>query len=186
MLAAGLALGPGLVQAASFTPLGDLAGGRFGSGANGVSADGGTVVGWGSSGSGTEAFIWDATNGMQGLGDLAGGSFESLALGISADGGTVVGWGNSGSGYEAFIWDATNGMQSLQVLLGTLGVDLTGWQLSEARGISADGRTIVGYGRNPSGSREAFVAVIPEPSTALLLGAGLMMLSGQRRARVRA
>ncbi len=56
-----------------------------------------------------EAFIWDATNGLQVLGDLAGGSLNSSARAVSADGSTVVGWGASGSGQEAFIWDARNG-----------------------------------------------------------------------------
>ena len=72
-------------------------------------------------------------------------------------------------------------MQSLQVLLTTLGLDLTGWQLSFAQGISGDGMAIVGYGTNPSGFREAFIAVIPEPSTALLLAMGLVGLGWRGR-----
>ena len=59
-------------HAASFTPLGDLAGGDFHSGAFDVSGDGSTVVGYSSSASGDEAFVWDATNGMQGLGTWPG------------------------------------------------------------------------------------------------------------------
>ena len=44
MLSAALALGPGLVHAASFTPLGDLAGGSFYRFDCGVSAERNTVV----------------------------------------------------------------------------------------------------------------------------------------------
>jgi hypothetical protein len=46
-----------------------------------------------------------------------------------------------------------------------------------ARGVSADGRTIVGTGLSPEGHQEAWIAVIPEPGSALLLGIGLASLS---------
>ena len=66
-------------------------------------------------------------------------------------------------------------------MLTALGVDLTGWQLASALGISADGNAIAGYGINPSGQTEAFIAVIPEPGTALLMGLGLAGLAGVKR-----
>jgi len=69
-----------------FLPLGDLPGGTFSSEATGVSGDGSIVVGRGTSASGPEAFVWDATNGMRGLGDLAGGIFSSEAWAISDEG----------------------------------------------------------------------------------------------------
>ena len=46
---------------------------------------------------------------------------------------------------------------------------LTGWTLNQATGVSADGRSIVGFGRNPAGNTEAWLAAIPEPSSLLLL-----------------
>jgi hypothetical protein len=50
------------------------------------------------------------------------------------------------------LWDAANGMRSVQdVLLNDFGMDLSGWLLRQAKGISADGQTIVGIGVNPSG-----------------------------------
>ncbi|MGV2388390.1 MAG UNVERIFIED_CONTAM: hypothetical protein LVR29_08860 [Microcystis novacekii LVE1205-3] len=59
---------------------------------------------------------------------------------------------SSGSVNQAFIWDATNGMRSVQqVLVNDLGLELTGWQLTSMRGISADGLTLVGQGLNPNG-----------------------------------
>ncbi len=137
--------------------LGDLAGGSFWSHAFGVSSDGSVVVGFGNSASGSEAFRWTSGGGMVGLGDLAGGSFDSSAFGVSSDGSVVVGRGNSASGYEAFIWDAANGMRSLKTVLTGLGVNMTGWTLTRARGISADGLIVMGYGTGPSGS-EAWVA----------------------------
>jgi hypothetical protein len=84
---------------------------------------------------------------------------------------------------EAFIWDADNGMRSLQdVLTGDFGLDLTGWTLEKARGISDDGTVIVGWGSGPNG-REAWRAVIPEPSTLVLAAFGLLSLAvcGWRR-----
>jgi len=50
---------------------------------------------------------------------------------------------------------------------------LSGWTLEPARDVSGDGRTIVGWGRNPSGDLEGWIADIPEPSTAFLMGLDL-------------
>ena len=63
--------------------LGDLSGGIFHSESRAVSADGSVIVGFGSSGSGTEAFRFTSGSGMLGLGDLSGGSFNSIAYGVS-------------------------------------------------------------------------------------------------------
>ena len=50
------------------------------------------------------------------------------------------------------------------------GLDLSGWMLQGARDVSADGAVIVGYGINPAGEREGWVAVIPEPQSLALVG----------------
>ena len=90
---------------------------------------------------------------------------------MSADGSVVVG----SSGFKAFIWDAANGMRSLEQVLLDQGIDLTGWDLNAALAVSADGQTVVGRGIGPAGE-EGWIATIPEPSTALLLGLGLLGL----------
>jgi probable HAF family extracellular repeat protein len=152
--------------------LGDLSGGPFGSVAIGVSADGAVVVGIGNlnEASGTsEAFRWTSGSGMVGLGDLPGGVFSSGTWDVSADGSVVVGLGNSALGEEAAVWTNAGGLQNVRdVLIAGGATGLTGWTLNQATGVSADGRTIVGFGRNPSGQTEAWIATIPEPSSLLL------------------
>lgn len=137
--------------AATLTPLGDLPGGSFFSGAGGVSADGSVVVGQSSSASGTEAFRWTSNGGMVGLGYLPGsapGDFSSQALGVSADGSVIVGESTSAFGHEAFRWTSGGGMVSLGDLPnGTVG--------SQARGVSANGAVIAGYGIPQSNDPEA-------------------------------
>jgi probable HAF family extracellular repeat protein len=133
--------------------------------ANGVSADGSVVVGYSNGGNGfngnlIEAFRWTQAGGMVGLGVLSGG-IASYANGVSADGSVVVGYSATDpfTGAEAFIWNSTQGMRSLQqVLTNDYGLDLTGWSLNRANAISADGLTVVGFGTNPNGLTEAWIA----------------------------
>ena len=85
-------------------------------------------------------------------------------------------------GGEAFIWDATNGMLNLETfLVSQTGLNLTGWTLVDATGISDDGLTIVGYGINPGGLIEGFVAVIPGPGALALLAVASLCGGPQRR-----
>jgi len=154
--------------------LGDLLGGSNFSYSYVVSGDGQVVAGLANSGLGTEAFRWVEGGAMVGLGDLPGGSYSSAAYAASQDGSIIVGRGNyTGSDSDAFIGDNTRGMRDLKQVLIDLGLDLTGWDLQDAKGISANGQTITGFGINPSGFKGAWVATIPEPSTALLVGLGL-------------
>ncbi len=129
--------------------LGTLGGERFASRALAVSADGKTVVGDSRSAHGAEAFRWTGPDGMQPLGDLPEGSFQSQALGVSANGQVIVGTANGANGSEAFLWTAQDKMQSLTRLVQAAGL-ARGWQLQEARGVSHDGRTIVGWGKKPT------------------------------------
>lgn len=153
--------------------LGDLPGGLLDSEALGVSADGATVVGTGTTAFGDKAFRWTEETGIVALGDLGGDAgFQSIALAVSADGSVVVGEGGSEGplAYDAFIWDGVNGMRLIRDWLeADFGVDLSGWKLSLATDISADGLTIVGYGRNPDGNAEAWITRVPKPVRLLLM-----------------
>jgi len=127
---------------------------------------------------------WTAGTGMVSLGDLAGGYVDGAAYDVTPSGSVIVGTSKSEFGDEAFVWDAANGMRSLRdVLINDVGLDLSGWWLSYARGISDDGQSIVGWGINPNGDTEAWVATLPEPTTvSLLVFAGLALIR-QRNGR---
>ena len=147
----------------------------------GISGDGSTVVGQVDWASGKKRpFRWTSTTGMQSLGTLSGHN-HGEARAVSFDGSVVVGESGAGEQKQAFIWPNGSGIRSIADILTNLGVDVTGWQLFQAGGVSADGLTIAGHGRNPSGQIEAWVATIPEPSAALLLGMGLAMVAARRR-----
>ena len=63
--------------------------------------------------------------------------------------------------FEAFVWDESNGMRAISDVLSGNGISLSGWQLQNATGVSADGLTIVGDGINPAGQGEAWIAPWP-------------------------
>jgi probable HAF family extracellular repeat protein len=129
------------------TGLGFLPGGSD-SQAWGLSGDGTTVVGYGSSSSsGAEAFRWTAGGGMQGLGFLGGSN--SYARGVSADGSVIVGSSSTASLQDrAFRWTASGGM----VALGTISAG----EINQATAVSADGSVIVGTA-NYAGVDSAFL-----------------------------
>jgi len=160
--------------------LGDLPGGGFGGNAFGISADGHVIVGLSAATAGVLAFRWadPATGGagIASIGDIPGGSVYSRANGVSADGSVIIGQSIGPNGMEAFVWTATTGCVSLKGLLESLGLDLTGWTLEVGTAVSADGRTIVGYGPNPSGNYEGWVAFLGDPWTNL--GGGLVGTAG--------
>ncbi len=163
-------------QGTGLVGLGDLAGGAFTSFAYAANSDGSVIVGYGTSGSGTEAFRWTQSGGMAGLGDLPGGAFESLAFDVNSDGSVVVGRSVTASTTEAFRWwsgsGAGAGMQRVADLLMDDGVDLGTWVLTSARGVSDDGTVIVGFGTNPSGDMEAWLARV---NTGLVIAPSAMI-----------
>ncbi len=130
----------------------------------------------------TDGFRWTQEDGIIILG-------PGSAYGVSANGSITVGTTDDLSGY-AFIWDEIDGTRSIKEMLSGVGIDLTGWTLRQATGVSANGKIIVGTGLNPDGNMEAWLAdltgVIPEPSTAaIVMGlAGLSLKQRRRRMSV--
>ncbi len=143
----------GVMEAITNPPGGAVASARS------LSADGSVIVGHAAIAPGhVEAFRWEASA-YQFLGDLPGGAVDSRAIDVSADGSVIVGVSNGSNGPAPFIWDGAHGMRNLDdVLRLRLKLDLDGWTLSEAVGVSGDGRTIAGKGLNPSGKPEAWIA----------------------------
>lgn len=177
--------------------LGDLPGGSVISGAEGISADGSTIIGWSrsklSQGS-TEAYRWTAAGGMQGLGFLNVTDHGSSAEFVSSDGRLVFGWANGFLNNQwsnnYFVWDPLNGMRDfLQVLESEfdLAGDLAGWTSVIPQDISDDGLSIVGSGMNPDGNLEGWLIQldhpigIPEPTTLALIACGVLLLPHWRQ-----
>ncbi len=195
-------------ETTGFVPLGPPSGGLFAA-ARAISGDGTTIVGSSSSGQGSAAAAWrDGVGVFLPAGDanlypLGGGEprpgtiMPRYADAASVDGSVIIGAGEMNIGAsEPFIhYAASNTTRSIKDVLVEGGVtELDNWHIWAATNISADGRTITGWVQwrgllTPipeeyegfSGALFAFRAVIPEPSTALLLGLGLVTLGTNRR-----
>ena len=112
--------------------------------AEGVAADGQTVVGWSETSPNryAHAFRWTPTGGIQDLGVTNG--TESIAEAISGNGVVIVGQARDSQGFwRAFRWMGSLGMRDM----GTLG-----GPMSVAFDASADGSVIVGMSLINSGS----------------------------------
>lgn len=112
----------------------------------GVSHDGTVIVG----NSGSQAIRWVAGGAPQALGIVG------IARAASATGDVIV--GNSGG--EAMVWDKARGARIVSDVLFELGANLTGWTLSEAVAVSADGRVVAGNG-SLAGVEQAWLARLP-------------------------
>jgi probable HAF family extracellular repeat protein len=162
-------------SATGMQSLGTLPGGTTDAGAFAITRDASVIVGYSNSSVGRRAFRWTQGTGMVSLG-VAPGSSSSFAAAVSGDGSAIVG----DSGLAAY-WTASLGMVNLNTYLPTLGINLSGWSLTSARGISEDGLTITGIGDH-NGNNEAWVVTIPGPGSAALLAlAGAAMI--RRRSR---
>ncbi|HEX5068495.1 MAG TPA: hypothetical protein VFY49_20410 [Myxococcota bacterium] len=151
--------------------------------AHAVSDLGTTIVGFSNAGTLTlpggtvvpsdlQAVRWTGAsfNTIQSLGPFPGSvNTDSEALAVSPDGAIIVGRAAGPDlADHAFIWDAANGMRDLRtVLVADYGLDLTGWVLSAATGMSdvtAGDFTVVGRGIDPQGNEQGFVAFLAIPA----------------------
>ncbi|MBX3359707.1 MAG: hypothetical protein KF745_14905 [Phycisphaeraceae bacterium] len=120
-----------------------------------ISADGSTVIGIASTQFVTSsygsflAYRWTESDGLVLLGarpDL--GLPHSRPVAASADGSIIVGTliasnlGNS----TPFIWDEAHGIRVLAEVLAQGGADMSDWVLKQVSGVSADGKTVAGWG----------------------------------------
>jgi uncharacterized membrane protein len=162
-----------------------------------ISSDGSVVAGTGVDGSVFDAFRWTAAEGVMSLqidssvrdmtpdGRLIiGGNFRWTAEtgmtplpftpnAVSDDGLSMIGFIPN---YTPVFWTAGAGVVELQPFLTGLGLDLTGWRLTEVTAISGDGTTIAGHGIPPDPSMSgAWIATIPEPPSWALAVAALTL-----------
>jgi probable HAF family extracellular repeat protein len=160
------------------TPL-NIGGGLIGPTATAVSSDGRVIVGAGSGAAAMQSYRLE--NGVTEL--LSSFGRGSFATAVSGDGSVIVGWADVGDGpTRAFVWDAAHGMRDLQNLLQNVyGLDLSGWNLLEATGVSDDGRTIIGWGTSPISSGQAFLVTLPEPAALSVLVPGVILILRRRR-----
>jgi len=148
--------------------------------ANGVSANGNYIVG----SSGGIAFVWTQSTGMQAnpMPGTVGGEY----FGISDNGLIAVGHRSSTTGSTvAVIRRPELGIVDLSHYLLSLGINLTGWQLTSATGISADGSVIYGIGTF-NGNTQGWVArTIPAPGVSVLglVSAAVIFRPGRRAER---
>ena len=144
----------------AITGLGYLPGGSF-SIAYAVSPDGRFIAGQSEAADGKPHPVrWAQSGAAYAITDLGmlGGWTDATGTSISADGSIVVGYSQTAGDNVAFRWSSSAGMQTVRDWLAASGVNIGAWSLYEAKAISADGTTIVGYGKNPSGDEEAFLA----------------------------
>ena len=141
--------------------LGELHNGSF-SAAYAINSDGSVIAGVAENGlnGNWEAFRWTDATGMQGLGYLGNGTYSD-ARAISANGDIILGDTDLG----AFRWTEQTGMTSIYDYLTENGVNLSGWELSNASGISANGEIMLGAGYNPDGDYLYWVAKAAENDT---------------------
>lgn len=159
----------------------ELPGGTRFSHANDVSPDGKWVVGQ----SGVKGFLWSAETGLVDLGNWEGGQITD-PRGVSADGQIIVGASLEIVGgtneYEAIIMGPGRRWRTLEDFLNLHGQP-TQWELHGATGVTADGRTIVGFGLNPQGLQQGWAITIPEPSSLSIVAMTAIVMSAAVRWR---
>jgi uncharacterized membrane protein len=145
-----------------------------------ISDNGKAVVGNNANNSNSgRGFRWTKETGAVELGLLPDGLWMN-ATSVSADGSVVVGYtatdganisnvqDNKEGRIKPVIWDAFHGPRYLvDVLVNEygLGEALAGWTLSLPRGISGDGRSIIGRSPDPAGDIQAWIAYLGSPSS---------------------
>lgn len=144
-----------------------------------ISGNGSTVVGYSYNNFAfQQPAIW--RNGIAELIPMLSGVTSALVTSVSFDGSLVFGseyFGGNYDGGNAFVWDEINGTRLLKDFLeDDYGLNLTGWDLRSVSATDASGNIITGYGINPQGQGELWIATIPEPATLLFFGIGGLLL----------
>jgi probable HAF family extracellular repeat protein len=134
--------------------------------AKAISWNGAAIVGvheFGDVNSVTHAFLWTAESGLEDLGTISGSGWDySASTAVNFDGSVVRGWASNGYATTGFVWTRSHGVNDY---FEAFGVDLTGWNLGEIRGFSADGAVVMGFGVLDGEQRSWVASGLPEPSS---------------------
>ncbi len=130
-----------------------------------VSDNGGTVVGWNQNIANStffRAFSWHPLRGLTELSAATPG-VSCQATCVSANGSLIGGFDQPAdiNARRAILWNHPNSPRLLADLLASLGTDLTGWNLTHVRGISADGTILSGLGIYNSAAVSFLVTLPP-------------------------
>ncbi len=140
-----------------YVELGQLPGGPLYTLAYAVNTDGSVITGFSRTNSFQfpfgEAFRWES-------GGLAALGFTGEGRAVSSDGLTIVGNRPGLPGFSgAFIWREGRGARTiLSLLANAYDLPMNDWELRRAYGVSLDGRTFIGEGRNQNGVFQGWVA----------------------------
>ncbi|MFT3836646.1 MAG: hypothetical protein QM723_06590 [Myxococcaceae bacterium] len=140
--------------------IGDLDGGDLFAGANAISDDGNIVVGGGKGPFDHQAFLWTPDGGIAAL-LSPGPDLWGTAFAISPTGDLIGGVAATDAGHRAVLWDAARVARPATEVFTAHGVTVpSGWSLDDLVGIAVDGGvvTVTGYGFDPSGNIEPWVA----------------------------
>lgn len=147
-----------------------------------VSADGDLVVGTSAVNQQSHLVRWDAAGEIE---DLGVPSFARLMFldCMTPDAQVIIGRSITGTRVESWRWIQDRGFELFTDVLVEANVDLAGWTLLEVSGLSDNGLTFMGSGRNPSGQWEAWIVTIPAPGTAAfsLAVTAVSVVSSRRR-----
>lgn len=131
--------------------------------ASAVSANGSVVVGYCNTSGANKAFRWE--NGQMCALQSSNSKIDncqSQATAVSADGSVITGTYESPDGGRVFIWDVINKMRDLKDFLSDdTDMDISGLELLDAAGISADGKKILCRGRNADGASKSLIVILP-------------------------
>jgi hypothetical protein len=107
------------------------------------------------------AFTYTEARGALRLPDLQGGATSSGAYAIDGDARVIAGFGSDEAGQHAVIWIERMPLLLADVFLDAGGELPSGFELSDIRAVSADGRTFAGNGTNADGGAEGFRITLP-------------------------